>query len=1048
MGLFSTAEILALQGGRRPPAPVNYKLPDKFPSFNKSKRVALDLESVDKSIAEDKGPGWRRGASIVGFSVALGDAKGNVEFSEYYPLRHKNAPNLPLSVLDWLGNEVAFYRGEIVGANLLYDMDGFSYESVTAPMAKFRDVQFAEALLDENAFNYRLERLAQKYCGHGKITDELEQLYGPGYKERFNEVHPGHARSYGLGDVDLPLRILAAQNKALRHDDQEELFDLECRLIPVLLYMRRLGQRVDLKAAEELRDKLFARREECLAEASKLVGTELTIENFGKTSLLTPIFERLGIPVPRTAPTKNAPDGNPSIKDKWLDNLDHPFGKKLSAANRYDKALETFVNGYVSDFEINGRIHCEFHPLRSVNAKGKSNGTVAGRFSAVHPNLQNIPVRDEEIGPLCRGMFVADEGMEMFSGDYSQIEYREIVHAATTRAEMPKEKAVKMWGKDGIELWEKLQTSFVTRDKYINDPTTDFHKFMATLTGLERKYAKCLDGDTLVSNAHGIFPIKQLVGETHEEQHGTITRTELANGQGNWTAATSGVVRRKVPCVFVVTRQAIVCCSKEHRWLTKNGLVRATDLAGEALPIARIPALRGCPKTMAVNLFDQSIGNGAATLLLDEKWAYLAGIFHGDGTANESSISITHGCGDDYVQWRHIIRQAARAVGIIPKTDKTLTATSLGSRVASRIFAQLGLIRNYGYHRKHLRVPQWVLAGGPKVALAYIAGLVDTDGTIGENTNLSITTHSADYAGQLAYLLRALGYQTFVGACWNKKYKRYYFRVCVAAADLRELASELPLRTEKGKKLIARSEKVIHARQIISDTVKHVLDAGLRDVYDFHVEATDHLYLQGGLIGHNSVNFAVAFVMGLQSFAEGLGWIENGKPNKKAIDTLNTYHTAVPFVKAVGTCMTHEADELGYTVSLLNRRAHYDLWEPKWRDGGERLPALPLEKAKAEYGDKIKRSMTHAALNRYTQMGGADMMKTTMVRVFESGLLDNPEELTITMTIHDELGGSKAPNARGDERMAELQNIMEHAVTLSVPTTTEFKKGHSWADTH
>lgn len=677
-----------MSGGIRPPDPQNYVLPSVFPSLSRAKRIAIDLEGKDPSLSADLGPGWRRNAFICGFSLAIGDEKGNVEFSEYYPFRHRVGPNLDANrVMEYLRDELAFFSGEITGANLLYDADGFQYQDIYAPCAKWRDTQWAEALIDENAFNYLLQRLSTKYLGHGKASDELKALYGDDYKERMDEIHPGYMRKYGRGDVELPLQILAMQFKELHRQNLEDVYDLECRLLPMLLYMRRKGQPVDMNAAAQLQETFFKKRAEALREATKAIGKrgfELNAENFGKPKELAVALEHIGlINYPRTEKK-----GMPSITDAWLKAQDHPACHHLAAANGYDKALETFVNGYVSDYAINGRVHCEFHPLRSVNGSGKSNGTVAGRFSAVNPNLQNIPVRDTEIGPLCRGMFIPESGYDYFSGDYSQIEYREIVHAAVLRAQMPREKAIKLWGaKNGDDIWLRLQSAFKTRDAYINDPTTDFHTFMATLTGLERKYAK-------------------------------------------------------------------------------------------------------------------------------------------------------------------------------------------------------------------------------------------------------------------------------------------------------------------------------------------------------------------------SVNFAVAFVMGLQSFAETLGWIgEDGKPTPKAIDTLATYHTAVPFVKAVGQAMTKEADNDGFTPSLLGRRAHYDLWEPRFYENGIRAKALPLEKAKEAYGDKIKRSMTHAALNRYTQMGGADMMKTTMAQVWESGIL-NGDDLIISLTVHDELDGSVARTARGQECLRELQHIMEGAITLTVPTVTEFKTGPNWAETH
>jgi hypothetical protein len=133
--------MAAMSGGRRPASPRGYRLPEIFPSLDRAKRISIDLESVDKWIGEKRGPGWRRDAYIVGFALAIENSKGVINFSEYFPLRHKNAPNLDaVRVWDWLITELSFYTGEIVGTNLLYDMDGFSYEGLTAPFAKFRDM--------------------------------------------------------------------------------------------------------------------------------------------------------------------------------------------------------------------------------------------------------------------------------------------------------------------------------------------------------------------------------------------------------------------------------------------------------------------------------------------------------------------------------------------------------------------------------------------------------------------------------------------------------------------------------------------------------------------------------------------------------------------------------------------------------------------------------------------------------------------------------------------------------------------------------------------
>src|SRR5271166_5969697 len=480
--MFSASEIENISGGRRPPAPRDYKLPDRFPSLSKAKRISLDLESLDKSIGDGYGPGWRRDAYIVGFGLGIGDKKGNIEFSDYFPLRHKGVENLDADkVYDWLSTELAFYTGEIVGANLLYDFDGLQYQRVFAPLAKFRDIQWSAALLDENAMSYKLNALAKQYGFGGKVKDELKLLYGDDFIKRFHEVHPGHARTYGIGDIELPLKVLFEQEKQLRKENLEDLFDLESRLLPMLIYMRRLGVRVNLEQARRMNFALVEARDRNIAKIAKLSGVGTDYDNFGKPSIMKAIFDNLKIKYPYLLKCDEGKEklvyegdddkgraeyedaklkGKPSFRKVWLESLEEEgdednIGTLIKNANIAEKARGTFVDGYITDNAIGDRVHCEFHPLRKKkDENSKSQGTITGRFSGSNPNLQNIPTRDAWIGPMCREMFIADEGAKWWSLDYSQIEYRMLVHFAVenhcTGAEVPQQ-------------------------MYLANPDTDFH---------------------------------------------------------------------------------------------------------------------------------------------------------------------------------------------------------------------------------------------------------------------------------------------------------------------------------------------------------------------------------------------------------------------------------------------------------------------------------------------------------------------------------------------------------------------------------------------
>ena len=473
-GFFSTDEMENMSAGLCPPDPKDYKLPTHFPSLSGAAAISLDFETHDPNVSS-KGPGCHRGDGyIVGAAVAAWDKHGVKMHHEYYPTRHRVGPNCDENkVLQYLRDNLNFFEGELLGANVIqYDGDWAQAHDIRPRFAKWIDVQWAEALIDEMAMNYKLESLSKKYLGYGKVTDKLKELYGgTNYIKRFREVHPGYARDYGLGDTENPYLVWQKQKLELERLGMSKLFDTERRLAPFLLYLREQGVRISGERAETFNLRLQKSRQARLDECTALSGVNFDLENFGKNSVIVRALDKLGIEYPRTKPTERNPNGNPSIKDKWLERLEHPFGKALAAANKYDKAKETFVDGYVLDYAVNGRVHGEFHPLRRADDEGER-GTVSGRFSSSHPNLQNIPARDEEIGPLCRSMFIPEEGARWWALDYSQIEYRMLVHFAVAR---------------------KCKGAELAQQMYLANPDTDFHQAVADLTGLKRKDAKNLN---------------------------------------------------------------------------------------------------------------------------------------------------------------------------------------------------------------------------------------------------------------------------------------------------------------------------------------------------------------------------------------------------------------------------------------------------------------------------------------------------------------------------------------------------------------------------
>ncbi len=446
----------------------DYSPPTVFPSIGRAKRITLDLETHDPDLLS-RGPGWRRNAYVVGIGINADNV-----FKEYYPIAHLYGENCdPEKVWSWLRAELNNYTGEICGANVnLYDGDGLQQNGVKPWKAKWHDIQWAEPLLDEHAFSFSLDTLAEKYLGKLKQTEGLEEMYGPDWKKQIREIHPQHIRNYVFGDINLPGAILDKQMVALKAERLTKLYDLESRLCPLLLYMRNKGVPINMQGIEKLHGQFLDKITELQERMNKMIGFPV---NYRPSKSFFSALDSLQIKYPILPPTekdrlKGRTEGRPSATDHWIKSVDHPFMRLLTRLRRYDKINGTFIEGYMLENNIKGRIHAEFHPLKRADEEG-SRGTISGRFSSSNPNLQNIPVKNK-LAKLIRENFIPDDGRLWWSKDYSQAEFRLLVHYAV------KAKC------HGADIAQKM---------YQDNPDTDFHVMVSELTGLARKPAKNLN---------------------------------------------------------------------------------------------------------------------------------------------------------------------------------------------------------------------------------------------------------------------------------------------------------------------------------------------------------------------------------------------------------------------------------------------------------------------------------------------------------------------------------------------------------------------------
>lgn len=456
----------------------DWRAPDltKLPSWKGARRVAIDIETHDPDLKKT-GIGVRRKGRMIGVSFAI-ERDDTTDLSMvpafYLPFGHEGGDNLDReTVLRYLRDQAAHFRGDIVGANLGYDLDYLAQVDVRFEPRFIRDVQIAEPLLDENQFSYSLQNIAQRNGFEGKDHSHLEvaaMMFGiEDVKAELWKLPARHVGPYAEVDARLPLRLIQAQERRLMAEDEADqrgarlwdLYDLESRLIWPLIKMRRRGVKIDFDQLDRVEARALREEEDALGEVSRLSGVRVTIADINRPTVAGKAIEvATGANLPRTG--KN---NQPSLKASILQTIKHPIIELYLKAKRFNKLRTTFVAS-IREHQVNGRVHCTFNQLKRENDEGDSSGTVSGRLSSTDPNLQQQPARDPDIGPFWRAIYVADDGGKWASWDYSQQEPRWITHFAEV---------------------SNCVGARAAADRYRADPTIDNHTMMRDMIGWEGK---------------------------------------------------------------------------------------------------------------------------------------------------------------------------------------------------------------------------------------------------------------------------------------------------------------------------------------------------------------------------------------------------------------------------------------------------------------------------------------------------------------------------------------------------------------------------------
>jgi len=300
-----------------------------------------------------------------------------------------------------------------VGQNLKFDRGILQNYGIELRGIAF-DTMLESYILDSVVGRHDMDTLADRWLKHTTIT--FEQIAGKGKNQlTFNQIDLEQAGRYAAEDADVTLQLhLKMWPKLQQHVGPLNIFNnIEMPLVPVLSRIERNGVKIDPAVLHKHSGEITLR----LAELEK-IAHDIAGEPFNLAStkqLQTILFEKQGI-----KPLKKTPGGAPSTSEEVLEELalDYPLPKIILEHRGLSKLKSTYTDKL--PLMINpktGRVHTSYH--QAV--------TATGRLSSTDPNLQNIPVRNEE-GRRIRQAFIAPEDYLIVSADYSQIELRIMAH--------------------------------------------------------------------------------------------------------------------------------------------------------------------------------------------------------------------------------------------------------------------------------------------------------------------------------------------------------------------------------------------------------------------------------------------------------------------------------------------------------------------------------------------------------------------------------------------------------------------------------------------
>ncbi|HHC6593415.1 TPA: DNA polymerase I [Vibrio parahaemolyticus] len=357
-------------------------------------------------------------ANLVGLSFAIDEG-----MAAYVPVAHDYLDAPEQLDRDWVLEQLKPILEDDaqakVGQNLKYDASVLARYGIEMKGIKY-DTMLASYVYNSVGGKHDMDSLALRFLQHSCIS--FEQIAGKGKNQlTFNQIELEQASPYAAEDADVTLRL---HNRLFANIEQDEKLksvyeEIEMPLVPVLSRIERTGVLIDDMKLSAQSEEIAARLEELEQKAYEIAEQEFNMNS--PKQLQAILFEKMGLPV-----VKKTPSGTPSTNEEVLQELalDYPLPKLILEYRGLAKLKSTYTDKLPKMINPStGRVHTSYH--QAV--------TATGRLSSTDPNLQNIPIRNEE-GRRIRQAFVAPAGYKVLAVDYSQIELRIMAHLSGDQA--------------------------------------------------------------------------------------------------------------------------------------------------------------------------------------------------------------------------------------------------------------------------------------------------------------------------------------------------------------------------------------------------------------------------------------------------------------------------------------------------------------------------------------------------------------------------------------------------------------------------------------